>query len=167
MAATSVDQLGLVAQNLQDAAEAIIGTTTAGVPASTFISAARPAWDCEFLSVQVSLLGDDFTSPLEVLETKLRNHYGELIVSTFDVWIVRCGPNLAKKLPPSDETKTTNSLQVIQDGWALWNGLRAVQDEIFDGCLGVYFDNWAPQPEQGGYVGGVLTIRASVEGYVP
>lgn len=166
MAPTSVDQLGLVAENLLAAAETILGTTSAGVPAHTFIAAARPTWDCEFLSIQVALLGDDFTSPLEPLQTKLRNHYGELIIATFVTWVVRCGPEI-RKLPPTDEAKTVNSLGVIQDGWALWNGYRSVQDEVFDGCLGVYFDNWVPEPEQGGYVGGTLTIRASVEGYTP
>jgi len=165
MAPTSIDQLGDVAQSLLDEAVTILGTTDAGVPASQFLSPARPAFDCEFVAVQTSFLQEDFTSPLATLETKKRNKFGNIILATFQIYVVRCAPEIQGGNPPSDLAKTNSALMVMQDGWALWNGLRAAQDDLFDPCLGVYFDNGIPIPESGGFLGWIFSIRATIEGY--
>jgi len=166
MPPTNIDQLGTVAQVVLDEAVTILNTTSALAPASQFLTAARPAFDCEFVAVQTSYLAEDATSPLAVLETKKRNKFGNIIIATFAIYVVRCAPQIQGSNPPTDAAKTANTLMVLQDGWALWNGFRVAQDDIFDGCLGVYFEAGIPIQEQGGYVGWLFTIRASIEGYV-
>lgn len=166
MAPTSIDQLGIVAQVVLDEAVLILDTTTAMAPASQFLTAARPAFDCEFVAVQTAFLQDDATSPLAILDTKKRNKFGEIILATFTIYVVRCAPMPLSGNPPTDAAKTANTLGILQDGWALWNGFRAAQDDIFDGCLGVYFDSGIPIAESGGFVGWMFTIRVSIEGYV-
>jgi len=152
---------------LLDASVAILDTTPEGAPHSQFLASGRPAFDCEFVAVQVVRVAEDATSPLSVLETKRRNHFGNIIVVTFVIYVVRCGPSIKQGLPPTDQAKSENAAIVFRDGWVLWNGIRDIQDDLFDGCLGVYFDGGLPIDEQGGYVGWVFQIRASIEGYAP
>lgn len=161
------DRLTVLAQAVLDASVLILETTPAGAPKSQFLTSWRPAFDCEFVGVQIPRLNEDTTSPLSVLETKKRNRFGNIIVATFVIYVVRCGPNIKSGLPPTDEAKTANAALVFTDGWALWNGIRDVQDTLFDDCLGVYFDGGVPLPESGNYVGWQFQIRANIEGYVP
>jgi hypothetical protein len=160
------ERLTLTAQALLDACVLILDTTAARAPVSQFLTSWRPAFDCEFVAVQIPRIGEDNTSPLQVLETKKRNRFGNLIVATFVIYVVRCGPVLNGGIP-TDAAKTTNAGIVLQDGWVLWNGMRDQQDEIFDDCLGVYFDGGVPLPESGNYVGWQFQIRANIEGYTP
>ena len=156
-----------MAQALLDASVTILETTPSGAPHSQFLTSGRPAIDCEFVGVQVARLAEDATSPLSVLDTKRRNHFGNIIMATYIIYVVRCGPSIKSGLPPTDNSKTENASMVFKDGWVLWNGIRDMQDDLFDGCLGVYFDGGVPIEEQGGYVGWVFQIRASIEGYSP
>lgn len=165
MPPTDINQLGDVAQELLDTVVTIIATTDAGVPNSQYLTPSRPAFDCEFIAVQTAYLLEDATSPLAALETKKRNHFGNIIVATFIIYVVRCAPEIVGGNPPSDAAKSASARTVMQDGWALWNGLRSVQDDIFDACLGIYFEAGVPIQEQGGFVGWQFSIRASVEGY--
>lgn len=168
MAPTTIAQLGLVAQTLLDQTVLILETTSGGVPGSQYLAVAQPAFDCEFVAVQTQFLQDDVTSPLAALDTKKRNKFGELITATFTIYVVRCAPQLQRDGgPPSDTAKTENSLMILEDGWALWNGFRAIQDDVFDGCLGAYFDSGVPVSESGGFIGWVFTMRANIEGYLP
>jgi hypothetical protein len=166
MAPTSINQLGVVAQVVLDTAVTILNTTDLGAPESQFLTPSRPSFDCEFVAVQTTYLTDDTTSPMG-LDSKKRNKFGNLPMLTFLVYVVRCAPEIVGAKLPSDAAKTQSALDVMQDGWALWNGFRAVQDDIFDGCLGIYFDFGLPIQEQGGYVGWQFEIRASIEGYEP
>lgn len=165
MPQTTIDELGIVAQNLLDAVVTILATTDSGVPPSSFITTTRPAFDCEFTAVQVERLAEDDTSPLLALETKKRDVFGNIIVATYVIYVLRCAPAIVGGNLPSDAAKTDNALLIMQDGWALWNGIRSMQDDLFDNCLGVYFDGGSPINEQGGYLGWEFQIRASIEGY--
>ena len=166
-----IERLTVTAQALLDACVTILGTTKGGIPESQFLTSGRPAFDCEFVAVQVALLREDTTQPLSILETKKRNRFGNIILATFVIYVVRCGPTPKpgqRTSPiPSDEDKTENAALVYEDGWALWNGIRDVQDDLFDACLGVYFDGGTPIAEQGGFVGWQFQIRASIDGYDP
>ena len=145
----------------------ILDTTTARAPASQFLSPTRPAFDCEFVAVQVARLAEDTTSPLSLTATKKRNHFGNIILATFLIYVVRCAPMMVGANPPTDAAKTASATTVQEDAWAIWNGIRDQQDELFDDCLGVYFDGGTPIQESGGYVGWLFQIRASIEGYTP
>lgn len=161
------DSLTVTAQAVLDATVTILDTTTALAPESQFLTPSRPAIDCEFVAVQVSRLMEDRTSPLGITETKKRNKFGNIIIATLIIWVVRCGPDISAGVPPSDADKTANATTVQTDGWVLWNGIRAIQDTLFDACLGVYFDGGTPVQESGGFVGWQFQLGVSVEGYVP
>lgn len=163
-----LDRLADTAQAVLDASVAILDAETDdGAPTSQFLCTGRPAFDCAFVAVQIPRLAEDSTSPLGLLETKRRNRFGNIILPTFTIYVVRCGPDIKNGLPPSDAAKTANARMVLRDGWVLWNGIRDIQDDLFDDCLGVYFDGGLPIQEQGGYVGWQFQIRAQIEGYVP
>lgn len=162
-----LERLTVLAQAVLDACVTILNTTTALAPTSQFLTPARPAFDCEFVAVWVSRLSEDNTSPLNITSTKRRNHFGNVILATFVIYVVRCAPMIQGSSPPTDAAKTASAATVQEDGWALWNGIRDVQDTLFDDCLGVYFDGGVPIEERGGYVGWQFTFRASIEGYVP
>lgn len=156
--------LGLLSQAVLDRAVEIIETTTAGAPASRFVSVAKPAIDCEFVAVQLGRLGDDNTTPTG-LDAKRRHVFGHVPLAMYEIYVVRCTTPLLNGQLPTDEAKTETALMVQEDAWALWNGLRDVQDELFDGCTGVYIDFGLPLAERGGYVGWITSIRVPIEGY--
>lgn len=154
----------MLSQALLDAVVGILETTAAGVPPSQFLTVARPAFDCEFVAVQLSRLTDDSTSP-GGLPSKRRNVFGNVPLPTLDIFVVRCTTPLLNGQLPTDEAKTETALMIQEDAWALWNGLRDMQNELFDGCIGAYFDYGIPIAERGGFVGWQMTIRPAVEGY--
>jgi hypothetical protein len=167
MPETSLLELTTVAQSLLDEVVVILGTTTLGAPASQFLTPARPAIDCEFVAVQVSRLSEDATTPQVGTSSKRRNHFGNVIMATFVIYVVRCAPNMQGMSLPTDAAKTASAGEVLEDAWALWNGIRVAQETLFDDCLGVYFDGGVPIQESGGFVGWQFQIRASLEGYTP
>lgn len=163
---TSVS-LGLLSRALLDAAVGILATTGAGAPVHQFVTVARPAFDCEMVAVQLSRLADDATSPAG-LGSKRRNVFGNIPLPSLDVFVIRCTTPLPNSGEfPSDEAKTETAMIVQEDAWVLWNGLRDQQDELFDGCTGVYFDYGIPVAERGGYVGWQMSIRSPIGGYAP
>lgn len=159
------DRLTILAQDLLDETVAILETTPSGAPASRFLTPARPAFDCEFVAVQVSRLTEDTTRPLEVTSRKKRKHFGNIILATMLIYVVRCAPMMKGLSAPSDQEKTLSAQQIQEDAWSIWNGVRTAQDDLFDACLGVYFDGGLPIPESGGYVGWQFQIRVSIDGY--
>lgn len=160
------DRIVEQAQALLDETVAILnGETTVGAPASQFLCTARPPIDCEFVAVQLPRMAEDTTSPLNVTSTKRRNDFGNIILITYVLWVIRCGPKLTNKGVPTDAEKTRVSGITMKDGWVIWNGIRIAQDELFDPCLGIYFDGWNSFPEQGGYQGGTFQIRVDLGGY--
>jgi hypothetical protein len=168
MPPTSIHQLTIVAQAILDSTVTILNTTTAMAPNSQFLSPSRPAFDCEFVAVQVSRLAEETTSPLTTaLVLGNRNRLGNVILATYIIYVVRCAPEMQGSNAPTDAAKTASATTVQEDGWALWNGWRAEQDVIFDDCIGVHFDGGVPIQEGGGYVGWSFQIRAMIEGYVP
>lgn len=160
----AIQRLTDLAQSILDASVAILDTTTALAPASQFLTPARPAFDCEFVAVEIARLQEDNTAALG-LSVKRRGEFGNIILATFVIYVVRCAPQITGAMPPTDAAKTASAATVHEDGWALWNGLRSQSDILFDSCLGVYFDGGLPILEQGGYVGWQFQIRASIEGY--
>lgn len=163
--ALELGRMTALAHALLDTTVDILNTTTALAPASQFLTPSRPAFDCEFVAVQISRLAEDATSPTATLDTKRRKHFGNIILATFIIYVVRCAPQITGANPPTDAQKTASAEMVYEDAWYLWNGIRSEQDDLFDGCLGVYFDGGLPIQEQGGFVGWQFQIRASIEGY--
>lgn len=168
MAPTSPDQLTIVAQAILDTVVTILNTTDAGAPASQFLTGTRPAFDCEFVAVQAARLGEESTSPLSpIMVTGRRDDFGNVILTTWIIYVVRCAPNMIGTKAPTDAAKTAGASIVQHDAWVLWNAIRADQDDLFDGCIGAHFDGGVPIQEEGGYMGWSMQLRAMIEGYVP
>jgi hypothetical protein len=161
------DLLGDQAQALLDTMVSVLDAETdLGAPASQFLTPAAPAFDCEFCAVQATLIAEDFTSPSSILEQKLRGKFGNIIVVSYTMYVVRdCAPVISGGQLPTDAAKTESARIVLKDGYVLWNGIRSAQDTLFDDCLGVYFDGGVPVPERGQFMGWTFQIRASIDGY--
>jgi len=168
MAPTSLAQLTIVAQAVLDSSVAILNTTTAGAPTSQFLTPSKPAFDCEFVAVQVARLGEEQTSPLTTsMILGNRDRFGNVILATYILYVVRCAVEWDGANPPTDAAKTAGAAQVQEDGWALWNGWRDEQPFIFDDCTGVHFDGGVPIQEEGAFVGWQFILRGMIEGYIP
>lgn len=166
--ASTVDTLTQIANAVLAACESALAVTAGGVPPSVFTTPAQPAFDCEMLAVLVPSLGEAGTSPLTPSEaTARRGAFGSLIQAVYRIWVVRCAPEWNGKDPPLDAEKSAVAAIVQQDGWVLWNWLRAVEDTIFEPCLGVHFDFGRALPEQGRYCGWTMTIHATIPGFDP
>lgn len=161
------DKLTIVAQTLLDTVVLILNTTSSLAPASQFLTPSQPAFDCEFVAVQVARLNEEVTSPLTpVMATGNRNRFGNVILANYIMYVVRCAPEMDDSgNAPSDADKTNSAYQTQRDGWVIWNGIRSYQDDIFDDCIGVHFDGGVPIQEAGGFVGWAFSIRAAIEGY--
>lgn len=162
------DALTIKAQALLDTVVTILNTTPSLAPESQYLTPSQPAFDCEFVAVQVSRLAEEFTSPLTpVMATGNRNRLGNVILASYIVYVVRCAPVMQGMNAPTDAAKTASAHEVQRDGWVIWNGIREAQDELFDDCIGVHFDGGMPIQEMGAFVGWAFQIRAMIEGYVP
>lgn len=161
--------------SLSDYADAVLGvavdslaTTTAGAPDRAYVSPAQPTFDCcPMLTVVVTGLSEASTSPTTPAEIPARRtDFGSVILAGYAVWALRCAPVIENGQLPSPSEIAAVALEVQEDGWALWNGLRHAhrRGDIFDGCLGVHFDGGVPINEQGGCVGWLFQIRAMIPG---
>ena len=166
--ASDVTSLSDLAQALLTVAEDAIATTTAGGIERSYISPAAPAFDCcPFLSVYVSALSEESTSPLSPAAAPARRaSYGRVNLATLVITAVRCAPTLPSDGLPTIADIEAVAVQVQEDGWALWNGVYcAIQNEQFeDLCSFIHFDSGRAIPEQGGCVGWEMILRAQIEG---
>ena len=168
IAISTIDTLGQYAQEVRDVSADVLADTDEGVPEIVMITTETPAYDCcPSLQVTVAGLAEAPTSPNVPAEaTARRVIIGGLILATYKVTVLRCGPTIPASGLPSVTDVTNVALQTQQDLWTLWNGLRnAVRaEEIFTRCEGVHFDPARPIREQGGCVGWEITIRAKIDG---
>jgi hypothetical protein len=168
MPTTSLAELTIVAQAVLDTTVTILNTTPALAPDSQFLTPSRPAFDCEFVAVQVARLGEETTSPLTTaMVVGNRDRFGNVILATYVIYVVRCAPEMQGSNPPTDAAKTASATTIQEDGWAIWNGWRDQQDFVFDDCIGVHFDGGVPIQEEGGFIGWQFQLRAMIEGYNP
>lgn len=146
--------------------EDALAETVGGTPERSYVSPTEPAFDCcPFLTVYVSALGEAPTS--EVGIGGRRSTTGSVILATYQVIAVRCAPEPGTGTGlPSLQSIESAAQAVMEDGWALWNRMRAAVrcGEMFSECSEVYLDGGVPIPEQGGCVGWQFTIRAAIPG---
>lgn len=169
VAVSTISTLTEYAHDVKDVCLLSLAGTIGGIPETAEVTASAPSYDCcPSLYVHISALREAPTSPLGPPEaTAMRTKFGNVILVTYVITVIRCAanPSGVNNLPTSAAIEAV-AAEVLEDGWALWNGLRhALEDgTIFDGCLGVHFDGGAPVQEQGGCVGWIFTIRASIPG---
>jgi hypothetical protein len=148
--------------------EAALAATTAGVPATSYVSPAAPAFDCcPALIVYVAALSEEVTSPSAPAgATGMRDKYGRIILATLVANALRCAP----KVQPDGTVLTADieavAVEVQEDGWALWNGITcAIKNGTFeDLCSIVHINSSQVIAEQGGCVGWQFVIRAEIGG---
>jgi hypothetical protein len=165
---STVSTLSDYADELLGVAIDALNTTAAGAPDRSYVSPAQPTFDCcPMLSVVVNSLTEEATSPAAPAgATARRTTFGSIILAGYQVWAIRCAPSIDGNQLPSPSEIAASALEVQEDGWALWNGLRhaVARGDIFDSCVGVHFDGGVPINEQGGCVGWLFRIRAMIPG---
>lgn len=171
----TVDGIAQTAQALLDAAFEAVSDTVGGEPSVSYLSPGLPALDrgCDTLAVWSSLIADEQTQPLTPLpQLGQRRRIAWLNIVTYNVQIARCirvgRETQGGYSVPTVEQMTTDAEKVMQDGWALWNGIsQAVRDDaLFGGpCQDVKFPTMAAMTPQGAMAGWVLTVQAELAGY--
>lgn len=165
---STIETLSLYADELLTVCENSLFLTDAGVPGRVYVSPSAPAFDCEQLTVYISAVNEAPTSPFSPSEeTALRGKFGNLILVSYVVTVIRCSANMGNLSTFPSEANLTRVAHTLQDdAFALWNGLRHAHanGEIFDGCLGLHFDGIVPTRDEGGYVGCEMRVRASIPG---
>lgn len=175
MAATTVASLHETAQALLDAATAAVATTVGGPVAESYLSPGLPAFDrgCDSVIGYAGALNWEATSPFGAMPSGHRFQYGAWVnLPTLLVTVVRCvhvGAGDGKLYrPPTPGQSTTDALKIMEDGWALWNGVarEILAGALFDGvCNDIKFQGLVPLTPQGGLAGWTLQVGVELGGY--
>lgn len=165
-----IDSLYDLANELLTVASTALATTDAGTPAVVSLTPASPAFDCcPALFVQAAALSEEPTAPYApIAATGQRDRYGRINMATLVIWALRCAPKVGKDgsvLVADNEAATR---EVLQDAWALWNGITcAIKNGEFEGlCNYVHIQQSISVQEQGGCVGWQFSLRAEIDGIV-
>lgn len=150
-------------------AEAALALTTAGTPTNVYITpASLPAFDCcPALVANCTALSEEVTSPTAPIPaTGQRDRYGRIILATLTIWALRCAPKVSRTGTVSVTDNEQVAAEVLEDGWALWNGITcSIKNGIFEGlCNYVHIQSSQAIQEQGGCVGWQMTLRAEIGG---
>lgn len=173
MPASTVASVHQLAAELLDKCEQVLATTVGGIPPSVFLSPGLPALDrqCDTLCVyetapSVNGAGETPSFPGASLR------FAAIMFIGLSVQAVRCVPIAREKNGvwkyPTDEQLTEAAEKVMEDGWALWNG---VVSELRDGdlfetpCQAVEFVSLTPLDPQGGMAGWTLALAVDLQGY--
>lgn len=163
------------AQDLLDAAYAILSGTVGGAPKMQYLSPGLPALDyqCDQVAVWAAAIGDEqagAVSPPPQVGQRRRLAWTNLCVLSCQA--TRCiSTGTSTKTgwtPPKEAVLTSDAEKVMEDGWALWNGIStAILDEaLFGGtCKDIKFVSMLPLTPQGGVAGWVLTVSFELAGY--
>ncbi len=167
--------LGEVAQELLDASEQIVAGTIGGPVALAYLSPGLPSLDymCDQIAVWCAGLTEEQTSPLSpVPQVGQRRRLGWTNLIVLSVLVARCvnvgGTTQKGYTPPKIPALVSDSNKVMEDGWALWNGVSTaiIDDGLFGGvCQDIRFTSMIPLTPQGGLAGWTLTITAELAGY--
>lgn len=174
---STVSSMYEITTALLDAIVAAMATTAAGAPDRSFISLGAPAFetDCAQAAVQVLTLTEEQTGPLSPsAQTGQRFKRGRMNLVGLVGYAMRCVEvsegNLNVYASPFDATLSAAAKAGYDDGWAIWNWVRAgvADGTLFGGrCSVVHFDGGIPAAPQGGLGGWQFSLRVELPGYVP
>lgn len=163
-----IDSLYDLAVNLMDVSAAALADTDAGTPTTVSLTPATPAFDCcPALFVQAFALSEEPTSPTAPIPaTGQRDRYGRINMATLVVWALRCAARVQSDGSVLVADNEAAARAVLQDGWALWNGITcAVKNGTFENlCSYMHIQQSISIPEQGGCVGWQFSLRAEIPG---
>ena len=173
MAVSTVASVHDLAADYLSACETVLATTVGGAPAASFLSPGLPALDrqCDMLTVYETapvVIGQSgATSPGTSMRFGIQTRVG------LNAQISRCIP-VARETnqryqPPTTEQLTDAAVKVMEDGWALWNGIvtQLRDGSLYEGwpCDNVDFLAMTPLDPQGGMAGWTLSLAVDLDGY--
>jgi hypothetical protein len=166
---STVESVHTLASALLVKCELALATTIGGVPPFVSLNPGLPAidWQCDQLYVFES------APVVEALggTGSLRFAWKSLV--TLNATVVRCVPTGRtvgeKYTPPSAAESTYAAQKVMEDMWALWNGVTSeiLAGDLFEDypCEDVRFESMIPLDPQGGFAGWTLTLQVQLPGY--
>lgn len=168
MTDSTVISLYDLAATLLSVSETALATTTAGTPGIAYLTPSAPAFDCcPALIVSCAALSEEVTAPTAPIPaTGQRDRYGRINLATLVVWALRCAPKVQKDGSVKLTDQEAVTLAVLEDAWALWNGITcAVKNGEFESlCNYMHIQQSISIPEQGGCVGWQFSLRAEIPG---
>lgn len=177
---STVSSMFDLANDLLTAVVEAMATTTAGAPATSFVSLGAPAFGefCSVAAVQVLSLTEEGTTgaPSTAMQPGLRHFRGRVNLIGLVAYAMRCvtisdGGGQPFKMP-TDAELTADARQSYEDGWAVWNHVtrRINAGTLFPNsgpCYDTHFDLGRPYTPAGGLGGWEFTLRAELGGYTP
>jgi hypothetical protein len=166
---STVASVHTIASALLDKCELALATTVGGVPPFVSLNPGLPAidWQCDQLYVFES------APVVEALGGTGSVRFAWKTFVTLNATVVRCVPTgrvvNEKYVPPSAADSTAAAQKVMEDMWALWNGVTSeiLAGDLFDGfpCDDVRFVSMEPLDPQGGFAGWTLSLQVQLPGY--
>lgn len=138
------------------------------LPARRYVSAGRPAFDCELFCVSVqnvaSHSGDIRVDVIESMTTSagFMLRYARLVL-----WVVRCGAVINDNGDPPTVTAEEAAAQpVLSDEENMRAAiLAAVRSGALDGCADVAFEQWQNFDTEGGLAASAMSLRMNLAGW--
>lgn len=173
MTASTVASVHQLAAVLLAACDDILATTVGGRPDSVFLSPGLPALDrqCDTLIVYAVPPSIQTTSPQPSGASGSQLLFGWRNFVGLTALIARCVPvgeeQNGRFIAPSEVELTAAADKVMEDMWALWNGIGSNLASLFDEypCDDVLFDGLTPLDPQGGFAGWTLAVQVELPGY--
>ena len=141
----------------------------AELPASSFVSAGAPPWDCELVSVWCERTYSHTGNVAEeALEPHVRVPAHRMRGGIFVVTICRCTPAQLDSdgqtiTVPTDDEEDAAARVLYEDAQRSLNALLAAEAAgELGGCGSLAFDAWNPLGPDGGFVASELRVRASL-----
>lgn len=152
---------------------AIIAATDGGPIEHAYVGPGVPALDCETICVWGQTLSYLARQPNSPVDAGHRLVDARVPLFGFGIIVARCvpvtsGPEAADA--PTPEQQDAAARIVLQDVWAIWNGLVElfVAGSLFGGrCSELFMDSAVALEPRGGIGGWQVQLRAGLPGYLP
>jgi hypothetical protein len=164
------DALWLACVALRAAVAAYYDFSDVELPARRFVSGGPAAWDCELLAVWADRTFAH-AGNVTVEAPALRGAGLLMQGALFQVELLRCAPAgeltaSGTLVVPTVEQEEEYAEQVYNDRIHLWNAVRqAAKNGDLPGCKQVTQESWQVVGPDGALGGGLLSVRASLEGF--
>jgi hypothetical protein len=151
-----------------------LALTSGGPIERAYVAHDVPSVDCEMLAVILGPLTMRTIQNTELSAGKAHIN-GWLNILTYRVLVMRdCVPVVAENgeegAPPTPVEQSAVLRECAEDVWAIWHALveaMAAGGFLAGKCMELFMDGAVPQPVSGMTAGWLITLRATVPGFVP